>query len=171
MKKLNFLKPLILTIPLVLVGCQQSSVAPNSVVGKAPCNVKDNFNVIIKVEKNGEKLTTSVEPYTLTIPRPDPSNPRNGNQRLTFVCLEGNAKFSGNSIVWNAAGSGGPPAGVFGFAKNPNGTHRKGPKFIVLTNTNADPGGVFHYVANVTVDGTNIQITIDPRVDNKGGGW
>lgn len=168
MKKIHIFKPLIFTIPLIFMGCGQQ---PTAVAAPAPCNVKNNFNIIIKVEKNGEKLTTSVDPYTLVIPKPTRPGQRKGEQTRIFVCLEGDAVFSGQSIAWDSTGPNAPPAGEFGVADKPNGNPRKGPKFIVLTNKNSNPPGIYNYIAIVTVDGTNIQLSIDPRVDNKGGGY
>lgn len=146
------------------------SFSEPSVAQTGPCKNPQHFKVFITVEKVGEEVKTSVNPYTLVIPKPTPPG-RRGDAKLIFICLKGDVEFRGQSIHWKPNPQN-PPAAQFGFAKKPNGDQRKGPKFIVLTNNNSKEA-LYEYVALVNIietDGTKIPLEIDPRVENKGGG-
>lgn len=166
MIKHNIMKPLLFAIPLVFfVGSNtQTSVAQPGL-----CNNFPGFKVTIDVQKlAGGEITTSVKPYTLVVPDPAFPGQRTGDQRHILICLTGNAEFSGQKVVWEARGPSAPPFGEFGVARAA-GNARAGTNFIFLTNTNLTQG-IFNYVALVKVNGTNIELEIDPRVDNSGGG-
>lgn len=160
MKNHNIFKPLAIFIPLALVGCGQQ---PSAVPPQVSCNVggTQGFKVTLSVENDGSgnpviKFTN----YTLNV-APGGEKARSP---LIFVCVGGQASFENINNDERIRFANAPP-GVFTKSTRPN---PRSDTVYIIHNTNSVEG-TFQY--SIRVDTKDFgTMTIDPRVENNGGG-
>lgn len=156
MRKTNFLKPLILALPLALVACEKPTTT--SVAGICTGAGNNPFIVTVSVTKDAKgNPVIGFTNYTLQVAPGGGKAP----SPVVFVCLEGQATFdpAKTNINWQSN----PGDFSKSTRANPSPTTR-----YIIHNTNATQG-IFRY--SVTVQTTDFgEMIIDPRIQNGGGG-
>jgi len=156
MRKISFLKTVVLGIPLALAACDKPTAT--SVAGVCNAPGTNPFKVTVSVTKDSKgNPVIGFTDYTLQVA---PAGGR-APSSLVLVCLEGQATFasSGDKITWkNNPGD---------FSQSSRANPRSTTMYMIH-NTNAT-AGIFRY--SVTVQTVDFgEMVIDPRIQNGGGG-